>query len=236
MSIRKQLSSSNFLINFLAVREMRMKQVKREDVEECLKIEQEKEKTWKKVMKVLLESFERHQMDYWKIADEVEDSLFKEFDIEVVVREGINIWQSLEIDIRISYFHYFVMLINLFFTYLCYLLWNRNMYKEDDSSDVDRNTIVHVQFKDFLGTAMVFRVRRDPNIMSLRAMAAAKISRCIQKIEDIETIAGLDIPADVVPDIKSVFYEDSKVTKNSRFLYERSCCVGCAAWFIANHW
>ena len=118
MSIRKQLSSSNFLINFLAVREMRMKQVKREDVEECLKIEQEKEKTWKKVMKVLLESFERHQMDYWKIADEVEDSLFKEFDIEVVVREGINIWQSLEIDIKISYFHYFVMLINLFFTYL----------------------------------------------------------------------------------------------------------------------
>ena len=110
------------------------------------------------------------------------------------------------------------------------------MYKEDDSSDVERNTIVHVQFKDFLGTAMVFRVRRDPNIMSLRSMAAAKISRCIQKIEDIETIDGLDIPADVVPDIKSMFCEDSKVTKNSRFLYEKSCCVGCAAWFIANHW
>ena len=110
------------------------------------------------------------------------------------------------------------------------------MYKEDDSSDVERETIVHVQFKDFLGTAMVFRVRRDQNIMSLRAMAAATVSRCIQKIEDIETIDGLDIPADVVPDIKSVFCEDSKVTKNSRFLYEKSCCVGCAAWFIANHW
>ena len=63
MSVEKQLSSSNFLINFLAVREMRMKQVKREDVEECLKIEQEKEKTWKKVMKVLIQAFERHQMD-----------------------------------------------------------------------------------------------------------------------------------------------------------------------------
>ena len=112
------------------------------------------------------------------------------------------------------------------------------MYKEDDSSNVERNTIVHVQFKDFLGTAMVFRVRRDPNILSLRAMAAAKISRCIQNIEDIENIAclDLDIPADVAPDIKSVFFEDSKVSKNSRFLYERSCCVGCAAWFIANHW
>ena len=110
------------------------------------------------------------------------------------------------------------------------------MYKEDDSSDVERNTIVHVQFKDFLGTAMVFRVRRDPNIMSLRSMAAAKISRCIRKIEDIETIHGLDIPVDVVPDIKRVFCEGSKVSKNSRFLYERSCCVGCAAWFIANHW
>ena len=93
MSVEKQLSSSNFLINFLAVREMRMKQVKREDVEECLKIEQEKEKTWKKVMKVLIQAFERHQMDYWRIADEVEDSLFKEFDTEVIVREGINIWQ-----------------------------------------------------------------------------------------------------------------------------------------------
>lgn len=95
------------------------------------------------------------------------------------------------------------------------------MYKQDDSRDVERHTIVHVQFKEFLGTAMVFRVRKDPNILSLRAMAAAKVSRCIQKIEDIENINGLEIPADVVPDIKSVFGEDSKVSKNSRFLYER---------------
>ena len=93
MSVEKHLFSSNFLINFLAVREMRMKQVKREDVDECLKMEQEKEKTWKKVMKVLIQAFERHQIDYWKIADEVEDFLFKEFDTEVIVREGINIWQ-----------------------------------------------------------------------------------------------------------------------------------------------
>ena len=86
--LEKQLSSSNFLMNFLAVREMRMKQVKREDVDECLKMEQEKEKTWKKVMKVLIQAFERHQIDYWKIADEVEDSLFKEFDTEVIVRKA----------------------------------------------------------------------------------------------------------------------------------------------------
>ena len=92
MSVEKQSSSSNFLINFLAVREMRMKQVKREDVDECLKMEQKKEKTWKKVMKVLIQAFERHQIDYWKIADEVEDFLFKEFDTEVIVRRGINIW------------------------------------------------------------------------------------------------------------------------------------------------
>ena len=88
MSVEKHLFSSNFLINFLAVREMRMKQVKREDVDECLKMEQEKEKTWKKVMKVLIQAFERHQIDYWKIADEVEDSLFKEFDTEVIVRKA----------------------------------------------------------------------------------------------------------------------------------------------------
>ena len=90
MSVEKQSSSANFLINFLAVREMRLK---REDVDECLKMEQDKEKTWKIVMKVLIQAFERHQIDYWKIADEVEDSLFKEFDTEVIVREGINIWQ-----------------------------------------------------------------------------------------------------------------------------------------------
>ena len=104
------------------------------------------------------------------------------------------------------------------------------MYKQDDSGDVERNTIVHVQFKDFLGTAMVFRVRKDPNLMSLRAMAAAKISRCIQNIEDIENIAGLDIPADVVPDIKSVFFEDSKVSKNSRFLYEEELLCGVCGY------
>ena len=89
MSVEKQSSSANFLINFLAVREMRLK---REDVDECLKMEQDKEKTWKIVMKVLIQAFERHQIDYWKIADEVEDSLFKEFDTEVIVRGGINIW------------------------------------------------------------------------------------------------------------------------------------------------
>ena len=48
-------------------------------------LEQEKEKTWKKVKEVLIQAFERHQIDYWKIADEVEDSLFKEFDTEVIV-------------------------------------------------------------------------------------------------------------------------------------------------------
>ena len=55
-------------------------------------LEQEKEKTWKKVKEVLIQAFERHQIDYWKIADEVEDFLFKEFDTEVIVRRGINIW------------------------------------------------------------------------------------------------------------------------------------------------
>ena len=44
-------------------------------------------------MKVLIQAFERYQIDYWKIADEVEDSLFKEFDTEIMVREGIIIRQ-----------------------------------------------------------------------------------------------------------------------------------------------
>ena len=102
--------------------------------------------------------------------------------------------------------------------------------------DEERNTIVLVQFNDEPGTVMVFRVINKLNMLSLRGMAAAKVSRYIQKIEAIENIDALDVPKDVVPDIRRVFSEDLKVSTYSRYLYEKTCCVGCAALHIANHW
>ena len=67
-------------------------------------------------MKVLIQAFERYQIDYWKIADEVEDSLFKEFDTEVIVREGINMRQ---LKSKSNMFIVlYLMLINFLSTYL----------------------------------------------------------------------------------------------------------------------
>ena len=110
---------------------------------------------------------------------------------------------------------------------------NTQSCKEGEKPEEARNTIVLVQFNDELGTVMVFRVINKLNILSLRGMAAAKVSRYIQKIEDVENI---DVPKDVVPDIRRVFSEDLKVSTYSRYLYEKTCCVGCAALHIANHW
>ena len=110
---------------------------------------------------------------------------------------------------------------------------NTRSCKEGEKPEEARNTIVLVQFNDELGTVMVFRVINKLNILSLRGMAAAKVSRYIQKIEDVENI---DVPKDVVPDIRRVFSEDLKVSTYSRYLYEKTCCVGCAALHIANHW
>ena len=109
---------------------------------------------------------------------------------------------------------------------------NTRSCKEGEPEEA-RNTIVLVQFNDEPGTVMVFRVINKLNILSLRGMAAAKVSRYIQKIEDVENI---DLPKDVVPDIRRVFSEDTKVSTYSRYLYEKTCCVGCAALHIANHW
>ena len=113
---------------------------------------------------------------------------------------------------------------------------NTQSCKEGEKPEEARNTIVLVQFNDEPGTVMVFRVINKLNILSLRGMAAAKVSRYIQKIEAIENIDALDLPKDVVPDIRRVCSEDLKVSTYSRYLYEKTCCVGCAALHIANHW
>ena len=103
--------------------------------------------------------------------------------------------------------------------------FDRNICKQDEKPDEERNTIVLVQFNDEPGTVMVFRVISKLNIISLRGLAAAKVSRCIQKIEDIDNIEALELPKDVVPDIRRAFSEDLKVTTYSRYLYEKTCCV-----------
>ena len=112
----------------------------------------------------------------------------------------------------------------------------RNTCKQDVTSETERNTITLVQFADAARTVMVFRVVKKQNILSLRALAAAKVSRCFLKIEDIEKLDASLVPEAVVPDIRRVFSEDLKISAYSRYLYSKSCCVGCAAVHIANSW
>ena len=93
-----------------------------------------------------------------------------------------------------------------------------------------------MQFADASRTVLLFRVIKKQNILSLRAMAAAKVSRCFLNIEDIEKLDASLVPETVVPDIRRVFSEDLKISAYSRYLYSKSCCVGCAAVHIVNHW
>ena len=112
----------------------------------------------------------------------------------------------------------------------------RNSCKHDAISEAERITITLVQFADAARTVMVFRVINKQDIMSLRALAAAEVSRCFLKIEDIEKLDASLVPEAVVPDIRRVFSEDLKISAYSRYLYSKSCCVGCAAVHIANSW
>ena len=112
----------------------------------------------------------------------------------------------------------------------------RNTCEEHDAkSEEERNTISLVQFADADRTVLVFRVVKKLNILSLRAMAAAEVSRCFLKIDDIEKLDASLVPAAVVPDIRRVFSEDLKISAFSRYLYSKSC-VGCAAVHVANNW
>ena len=131
-------------------------------------------------------------------------------------------------------------------------MYSRNFQIEKRNSDNESNAIISVQFNDNSRTVFVFRVQKRKNILSLRALAAARVAQCFQKnafemkyehvtyllrkIEDVEKINSLDIPQDVIPDVQSAFFEELKVSTYSRYLYENTCCVCCAAQHIANHW
>ena len=84
MAVKKQMSSSRILIQFLCIREMRSK-ARKEDIDNA-KLEIEKEKTWTIVMKVLLRGFRGSSADNFEIAEDVEDVLQSEFETEVKVR------------------------------------------------------------------------------------------------------------------------------------------------------
>ena len=87
---KREISSKQIVVNFLCVRETRGK-VNLEDTDTILrrKLENKKEETWKKIMNVLLEVFEKNDNHPdKKEADEVEYALQKEFETSMSVREG----------------------------------------------------------------------------------------------------------------------------------------------------
>ena len=213
MATSKQISSSHFQINLLCIKEMKNQNSDQEpslaqEVEQQQNlIETEKQEIWTVVMKTILATFEQHPKDVPRVAADVEDILHKEFEEE----GGMNV------DIRV-----------------------RILSKRDHRQD--RNRIVLVQLNDPQGTVLVFRVLKKKNLLTLRAITAAKVSQCIQtnvtreNIEDIDNIEVLEVPRHVVPDIRKALIDDWKVTTYSRYLYVQTCCVGCAALKLANHW
>ena len=131
-------------------------------------------------------------------------------------------------------------------------MYSRNFQIEKTNTDIESNAIISVQFNDNSRTVFVFRVQKRKNILSLRALAAARVAQCfqknaydimyeqvtylLQKIEDIEKIETLEIPKDLVPDVQAAFLEELKLTTYSRYLYKNTCCLCCSALHIANHW
>ena len=213
MATSKQISSSHFQINLLCIKEMKnqssdQEQSLEQEVEQQQNlIETEKQEIWTVVMKTILATFEQHPKDAPRVVADVEDILHKEFEEE----GGMNV------DIRV-----------------------RILSKRDHKQD--RNKVVLVQLNDPRGTVLVFRVLKKKNLLTLRAIAAAKVSQCIkanvkrENIEDIDNVEVLEVPRHVTPDIRKALIDDWKVTTYSRYLYVQTCCVGCAALKLANHW
>ena len=60
------------------------------------------------------------------------------------------------------------------------------------------------------------------------------MSEYVAKIEDIDNIDSLDVPKDIVPYIRRAFTASDRVATSSRYLYEETCCVGCASYASLN--
>ena len=75
---------------------------------------------------------------------------------------------------------------------------------------------------------------KEQSLPFLREIAAAKVSEYVAKIEDIDNIDALDVPNDIVPYIRRAFNASKKVTTCSQYLYEETCCIGCASFASLN--
>ena len=75
---------------------------------------------------------------------------------------------------------------------------------------------------------------KEQSLPPLRDIAAGKVSESVAKIEDIDNIDALDVPNDIVPYIRRAFNASKKVTTCSQYLYEETCCIGCASFASLN--
>ena len=88
----KEISSKQFVINFLCIRETRPWLTVEDDVLNT-NLENESQQTWTTIMKVLLKTFEgfdNHPDGNVAVLNEVEFALQKEFVTSISVREGKN--------------------------------------------------------------------------------------------------------------------------------------------------
>ena len=128
----------------------------------------------KRIMKILLDKFERYPADTAKVAEEV----------AVLLRgNGDSLLQTMIIT--------------------------------NEVHDQQREKFIVVYFHDQHGTFLVFHVKKKMKMLTLRTFAAATISRCVQKKEDV---LGLDLPKNVIGDILGTFKDSwkPKIYHNSK--------------------
>ena len=80
---------------------------------------------------------------------------------------------------------------------------------DQDYNRQNRNKYIFVHFNDVNGTVIMLNVQKKLKMSSLRSQAAAKVAGCILKKDDVAT---LEIPRDVVPDIKEAFDDNWRVS------------------------
>ena len=72
----------------------------------------------------------------------------------------------------------------------------------------DQHKCLWLHFSDVYRTAVMFSVRRKNQMTELRSLAAAAVVSCVVRKEDIER---LEVPRDVIPDMKEAFDDNWRV-------------------------
>ena len=83
----------------------------------------------------------------------------------------------------------------------------QTMIITNEVHDQQREKFLVVHFHDEHGTFLVFHVKKKMKMLTLRTIAAATISRCLQKSEDV---LGLELPKNVIYDIQGAFKDSWK--------------------------